>query len=146
MTILYYRNNDGRYVGAFDTPQSGLIECDPPADARQVWDDVRGAWGSIPEAYKPLDPASLLMGLLHLNITPDMVDAAIATMPEPDRTIAKWRWERSNTFERDDWLIEEMTTAFGKTSEEVDDAWLYAISGAVSQYPGNAVAVEEFGS
>lgn len=71
----------------------------------------------------------LIMGILHLNITPDMVDAAIAAMPEPDRTIAKWRWDRSQTFERDDWLINEMATVFGKTSEEVDDAWLYASSG-----------------
>lgn len=66
------------------------------------------------------------MGLLYLNITPDMVDAAIASMSEPDRTIAKWRWERSQTFMRDDWLINEMATAFGKTPEEVDEAWLYA--------------------
>lgn len=68
------------------------------------------------------------MGLLHLNITPDMVDAAIATMPESDRIIAKWRWERSQTFERDDWLIIEMAAAFGKSAEEVDAAWLYAQS------------------
>lgn len=49
-------------------------------------------------------------------------------LPEPDRTIAKWRWERSQTFERDDWLINEMATVFGKSSEEVDAAWLYASS------------------
>ena len=128
MTILYYRNNEGRYVGAFDTPQSGLIECDPPSDARQVWDDVLGAWGSIPEEFKPLDPSSLFMGLLNLNITPDMVDAVIADMPEQDRTFAKWRWERSKVFMRDDWLIEEMAAAFGKSAEEVDAAWLYAQS------------------
>lgn len=126
--MFYYRNYDGRYVGAFDTPQPDLIECDPPADARQVWDDMLGAWGVIPEEFKPLDPPSLLMGLLHLNITPDMVDAAIATMPESDRIIAKWRWERSQTFERDDWLIIEMAAAFGKSAEEVDAAWLYAQS------------------
>ena len=55
-----------------------------------------------------------------------MVYEAIAYTPEPDRTIAKWRWGRSQTFERDDWLINEMATAFGKTAEEVDAAWLYA--------------------
>lgn len=126
MTILYYRNSDGRYVGAFDTPQPNLIECDPPQDARQIWDAAAGAWGAIPQEFKPLDPPSLLMGLLHLNITPDMVDATISNLPEPDRTIAKWRWRRSQTFMRDDWLINEMATAFGKTPEEVDEAWLYA--------------------
>lgn len=128
MTILYYRNSDGRYVGAFDAPQANLIQCDPPSDARQVWDDVLGAWGSIPEEFKPLDPSSLFMGLLNLNITPDMVDAVIADMPEQDRTFAKWRWERSKVFMRDDWLIEEMAAAFGKSAEEVDAAWLYAQS------------------
>lgn len=80
----------------------------------------------IAEEYKPLDPSALLMGLLHLNITPDMVDEAIASMPEADRTFAKWRWERSQTFMRDDWLIAEMAVTFGKTPEEVDEAWRYA--------------------
>lgn len=80
----------------------------------------------MPEKFKSLDSVDLLSGLLYLNITPDMVDAAIATMPEPDRTIAKWRWERSQLFNRDDWLIEEMATVFNKTKEEVDAAWLYA--------------------
>ncbi len=126
MTILYYRDADGRYVGAFDAPQDGLIECDPPQDARQVWDAAAGAWGATPQEFKPLDPPSLLMGLLHLNITPDMVDESITAMTEPDRTIAKWRWERSQTFMRDDWLIAGMAAAFGKTAEEVDAAWLYA--------------------
>lgn len=46
MTIMYYRNNVGRYVGAFDTPQPDLIECDPPSDARQVWLD--SSWGDGP--------------------------------------------------------------------------------------------------
>lgn len=46
MTILYYRNSDGRYIGAFDVAQPGLIECDPPADARQVWLD--SSWGDGP--------------------------------------------------------------------------------------------------
>lgn len=124
--MFYYRNNEGLYIGAFDTPQPDLIECDPPSDARQVWDDMLGAWGSIPEEFKPLDPSALLMGLLHLNITPDMVDTAIAAMPEADRTFAKWRWERSQTFMRDDWLIIEMAVALGKSAEEVDAAWLYA--------------------
>ena len=128
MTMYYCRDTSGRYVGAFDTPQDGLIACEPPQDARQVWDDAAGAWGSIPAEYKPLDPSALLMGLLHLNITPDMVDDAIASMPEADRPFAKWRWERSQTFMRDDWLINEMATAFGKTAEEVDAAWLYAQS------------------
>lgn len=126
--ILHYRNNDGVYVGAFDAQQDGLIECDPPQDARQLWDEAAGAWGALPKEFKPLDPPRLLMGLFHLNITPDMVDAAIASMSEPDRTIAKWRWGRSQTFERSDWLINEMAAAFDKTTEDVDEAWLYAES------------------
>ena len=126
MTAFYYRNADGRYVGAFDAQQDGLIECEPPQDARQIWDDAAGAWGAAPEEFKPLDTSALLMGLLHLNITPDMVDEAIASMPEGDRVFAKWRWDRSQTFMRDDWLINETASAFGKTAEEVDAAWLYA--------------------
>lgn len=128
MTIYYYRDAGGRYVGAFDTRQDGLIECEPPQDARRIWDDAAGAWGAVPQEFKALDPSALLMGLLHLNITPDMVDEAIATMPVAERMFAKWRWERYQTFERNDWLIEEMATIFGKTPEEVDAAWLYAQS------------------
>lgn len=126
--MIYYRDHDGRYIGAFDTPQPDLIECFPPADARQVWDDAAGAWCAVPQEFKALDPSALLMGLLYLNITPDMVDEAITAMTEADRTFAKWRWERSQVFARNDWLIEEMAIVFGKSAEEVDAAWLYAQS------------------
>lgn len=126
--MIYYRDHDGRYIGAFDTPQPDLIECFPPADARQVWDDAAGSWGAVPQEFKALDPSALLMGLLHLNITPAMVDEAITAMTEADRTFAKWRWERSQVFVRNDWLIEEMAIVFGKSAEEVDAAWLYAQS------------------
>ncbi len=92
-----------------------------------VWQIVNAdALPALPPAFRALDPSALLMGLLHLNITPDMVDEAIASMPEADRTFAKWRWDRSQTFMRDDWLIAEMAVALGKTAEEVDAAWLYA--------------------
>lgn len=47
MSIFYYRDAEGRYVGAFDTRQVGLIECDPPQDARQTWNNATGKWSDI---------------------------------------------------------------------------------------------------
>lgn len=47
MSIIYYRDTDGHYVGAFDAQQDGLIECDPPQDARQTWNNVTGEWSDL---------------------------------------------------------------------------------------------------
>lgn len=78
------------------------------------------------KTFKALDPDELIYGLLYLNITPDMVDAVIDSMPEPDQLIARWRWTRNVQFRRDDELILQMGVAFGKTPAEVDAAWEYA--------------------
>ena len=67
MTILYYRNNDGRYVGAFDTPQPDLIECDPPADARQIWSN--GSWGDAPTPLYEISKVEIIRRMTTAEAT-----------------------------------------------------------------------------
>ena len=87
------------------------------------------AYEAPPPVLRDLDDDELLLGLMYLNITPDMVDSVIAAMDGPDRIRAEWMWRRKQSFQRNHWLIEDLGAAFGKTTEEVDEAWLYASGG-----------------
>jgi hypothetical protein len=79
-----------------------------------------------PVAYEPLWPVDFKLGMMRLNVTPDMVDAAISQLDEPDRTIAQIYWTSANQFMRDNPLIDQIAGAFGKTAAEVDAVWLQA--------------------
>lgn len=77
-----------------------------------------------PVSYDDLFPTEFLLGMLRLNITPEMVDTAIAALPEPDRTIASIYWTRADKFKRADPLVDQIAGVFGKTPEDVNDVWL----------------------
>jgi hypothetical protein len=77
-----------------------------------------------PIDYQPLLPVDFKLGMMRLNITPDMVDAVIGALPEPDRTIANIYWTSADRFKRDNPLIDQIAAAFGRTPEEVDTVWL----------------------
>lgn len=78
--------------------------------------------------YHPLYPVDFKLGMLTLNVTPDMVDAAIAQLQEPDRTRASIYWTSASMFYRDDAWLALIATYFGKTDDEVNGAWEYAMS------------------
>ncbi|MDM9647760.1 hypothetical protein [Rhizobium sp. S163] len=78
--------------------------------------------------YGPLLPVDFKLGMLTLNVTPDMVDAAIAQLDEPDRTRASIYWTSANMFYRDDAWLALIAAFFGKTDDQINEAWDYAMS------------------
>ncbi|MBB3461972.1 hypothetical protein [Rhizobium sp. BK377] len=78
--------------------------------------------------FHPLFPVDFKLGMLTLNVTPDMVDAAIAQLEEPDRTRASIYWTSARMFYRDDVWLALIATYFGKTDDDINGAWEYAMS------------------
>ncbi|KQV27843.1 hypothetical protein ASC97_05610 [Rhizobium sp. Root1203] len=78
--------------------------------------------------YLPLDPVDFKLGMLSLNVTPDMVDSAIDELNEPDRTIAGIYWTSAKNFYRDDVWLALIASKFNKTDQQIDEAWIYASS------------------
>lgn len=100
---------------------TGLV---PGIAETEISDDEFERLTKPPVTYEDLFPTEFLLGMLRLNITPDQVDAVIASMSEPDRTIASIYWTRSDRFKRANPLVDQIAAAFGKTPEDVNDVWL----------------------
>lgn len=79
-------------------------------------------------AFEPLKPINFKLGMLTLNVTPDQVDEVIEQMPEPDKMLAKIYWTSAQWFRREDPLIEDIAAVFGKTSADIDGAWLHGMA------------------
>lgn len=54
------------------------------------------------------------------------VDAAIAGMPEPDKTIAQITWEFAATVDRQYGMVPQLATALGMTETQIDDLFIAA--------------------
>lgn len=66
--------------------------------------------------------------MLALSGKQDDLDAFIAALPEPDRTVARSKLEYSLVFKRDNDLVMGAQAGLGLTTEELDGLWLQASS------------------
>ena len=55
-----------------------------------------------------------------------MIDAALATLPEPMKSLAQTEWEYSTEFFRRRPLVESVGVMLGWNSEQLDNLWLLA--------------------
>jgi response regulator RpfG family c-di-GMP phosphodiesterase len=58
----------------------------------------------------------------------DAVDAAVAALPEPSKTVATEKWEYGNTVRRNHAMITTLSAALGLTSTQVDNIFKTAAS------------------
>jgi hypothetical protein len=114
---------DGKIVGAFTGEQSYASEFLADDDA-----ELLAFLNPAKPQFMPLDPVDFKLGMMTLNVTPDMVDAAIATLNDPDRTMAQIYWTSAQKFYRDDPWLAMISAKFGKTDADIDGAWQYAMS------------------
>lgn len=82
-----------------------------------------------PEMLPHLSARQLRLGLVAASILPSQVDAAIAAIPDDAaRAVAEIEWEYASQFERDHPLIEQVGTALGLTTEQIDAMWQAALA------------------
>lgn len=55
-----------------------------------------------------------------------VIDSTIDTMPEPQKTHVKIEWEYSAKVERNSNLVQQMATALGLTTEQLDQLFIQA--------------------
>ncbi len=98
------------------------------------WQEIQDA---LPEAEKhqwrksaSLSRRQFKVGeaLYEVNGTPlvEQIEALLAGLPEPDKTIANISYNESNTFDRLDSFVVQFGQALGMTDEEVDDFFEWA--------------------
>lgn len=131
----YYRAADERvaefdadlmaaWVAAANPKAQGWVEiADPPSPAH-TWD------GSQWVAPPPYVPSEVTMRQARLALLAagklSLVDAAIASMPEPHRSAAQITWEYSNAVQRHNAFTAQLGPALGLTEAQMDQLFITA--------------------
>ena len=126
MTVLYYRDNEGNYLGASNTPIAGAIGMTiAPDNALAVFDG--SVWVEptiVPHSVDMRQARLALFNNGHLNT----VQAALEELAEPTRTASLIEWEFAKTVERDNALTQAMVAILGLTEAQTDALFIQAAS------------------
>lgn len=94
-----------------------------------AWLEAGGVIEAAPAlvvALPVLTARQLRLGLLSLGVTLSQVDALIATLPEPERSVAQIEWQYSKTYDRQHPLVAQMAQALELSAAQLDAAWAHA--------------------
>jgi len=84
----------------------------------------------VPSIPPPGVPQSVTMRQARLALYAagllTSVDAAIAAMPEPDKTAASITWEFAQTVDRGFGMVPQLAAALGMTETQIDDLFIAA--------------------
>jgi hypothetical protein len=81
-----------------------------------------------PPAPTSITPRQARLALLGAGLL-EQIQAAFATLPEPQRTAASIEWEYASSIERSSPLVSQMAAVAGLTDEQVDE--LFAAGAAL---------------
>jgi hypothetical protein len=73
--------------------------------------------------YDPITPRQIRQALLLSGVSLTMIDDALDSLPEPERSFAKISWDYAVEFDRDDPMVENVGLLLGWTSEQIDQLW-----------------------
>lgn len=71
-------------------------------------------------------PRQIRLALIMSGVTLSTIEAAIDSLPEPRRSVAKVTWEYSVEFQRGNPLIASMGPALGLTDAQIDQLFMLA--------------------
>lgn len=71
-------------------------------------------------------PRQMRQALVLSGVSMTQIEDALATLPEPTKTLATIEWEYSTMFLRANPLVTTVGTMLGWTEEQLDDLWRLA--------------------
>lgn len=109
-------------------PTNDIVQTGPIELVNGVWTQTYTGRDYTPEEKRPrmiVTMRQARLALLQQGLLAN-VEAAIASMSEPDKSAVTIEWEYASTVERlSSWVI-AMTTALGLTDEQMDDLFVLA--------------------
>ena len=117
---------------AYANSQMDMLAADLGADAPQyqaLMDEVAATY--VPPAPEPQQvPQSVTMRQARLTLLGagllSQVDAAIASLPSPQKEAAQIEWEYAAVVQRNSGLVPAMAQALGMTESQIDDLFIAA--------------------
>ena len=113
----------------------GWVPVAPPvlADGEQaIWAATQWVVQPVPPDPGPVVPASVTMRQARLALLQagklTVVDAAIASLADPQKSEAQIEWEYASDVQRNSGLLESLSTALGMSSSDLDALFILADS------------------
>lgn len=111
-------------IEQLETQMDGLSETQKTI-LRNDFNGISNA-GIVTNIPFAVTPRQIRLALLGAGISVATIEAAIDSLPEPNKSAARITWEYSVEFQRSNPLIQSMSPMLGLTSEQVDQLFLIA--------------------
>lgn len=100
----------------------------PEGTSEEVWTQKLAVYAMAPAApiIKDVTPRQIRQALILSGVSMASIDAALDTLPEPTKSLAKAEWEYSIAFQRNRPLVAQVGIMLGWTSQQLDDLWIFA--------------------
>ena len=80
----------------------------------------------LPPVPPNVTPRQIRQALVLSGVSMEIIDAAIDSLPEPHKILARIEWEYSTAFIRANPLVAQIGQVLGWSSEQIDELWKLA--------------------
>lgn len=100
----------------------------PDGTDEATWQAEFAKYTPKPEAIPDVTPRQMRQALVLSGVSMAGIDAAIAALPEPTKSMAQIEWEYSTMFLRTNPLVNMLGAQLGWSSAQLDGLWRLAKS------------------
>lgn len=101
----------------------------PEGTSEEVWQQKLAMYAMPPQnliTLPDVTPRQMRQALVLSGISMSMIEDALASLPEPTKSMAQIEWEYSLAFQRNRPLVAQVGQMLGWTSEQLDELWRFA--------------------
>jgi len=112
-------DHDGNVIGELTLPDSA---------SETDWSNALAPYAvKQPQPPEMVTPRQIRQALVLNGLTLDEIDAALASLPEPQKTMAHIEWEYSIAVYRSNPLVDAVGQMLGWTSDQIDALFIQAV-------------------
>lgn len=110
----------------FPDIESFLMEIPSDVESNYIYNPDDQTFSAPTQIIKDVSPRQIRTALILSGVTLESITAALDSLSEPTKSIAKIEWEFSVAFQRNRPLVTEVGTMLGWTSDQLDALWRLA--------------------
>jgi hypothetical protein len=115
-----------RKIYDYNSVEIGELEL-PNNTSEEVWQEKLAVYAQPGVIGLPdVTPRQMRQALILSGVSLTDIDAALDSLPEPTKSLAKIEWEYSIAFKRLNPLVASVGQILGWTSQQLDDLWKLA--------------------
>lgn len=99
----------------------------PDSTSEEQWQKILTSYKEVPQ-IPDVTPRQIRQALILSGVSINDIEAALDSLPEPLKSLARVEWEYSISFQRNRPLVSQVGALLGWTSDQLDNLWRFAAS------------------